>query len=369
MNKLTLHHRLFFSHILSVMLGLLGFSIVSHFSSQHLFSLHLDGLESGGALLRSGREDIMEGFAAAWSYSSLLSIGLGAIAAAILSYWSAYRINDSLLEIEQVAYDLANGNLKAKVPTSTIPELARLGRSLSQMVAALKNAEQRRRDMVTDLSHELRTPLTVVRGYLEEIESDRIQLTPDVRRRLVGETKRLERLVNNLQELSQAESGSLPLLLQALNIPPLLETLVERFSAQLMAEGPTLTMQVQPNLPKAWADSDRTEQILINLLGNAIRHTERGSITLKAWCDKNASKTERIWIAVSDTGIGLSASELPHVFDRFWRSASSRQQNSSGTGIGLTITRQLVELQGGEIFAESQLGVGTTFKFWLPTAD
>jgi len=353
---------------MAVMLGLLGVSAASHLSSQHLFSLHLDDLENSGTLLRSARADIMQGFAWTWSYSTLLSIGLGAIAAALFSYWIAYRINNSLLEIEQVAYQIAHGNLQEKVPISPIPELARLGRSLRQMVAALSNAEQRRREMVSDLSHELRTPLTVIRGYLEEMESDRMQLTPDVRRRLVGETRRLERLVNNLQELSKAESGSLPLRLQAINLSPVLETLVEQFSPQLMEDGPTLKTQVQPNLPQAWADSDRTEQILINLLGNAIRHTERGSITLKAWSDKDASDIERVWIGVSDTGIGLSASELPYVFDRFWRSAMSRQQNSSGTGIGLTITRQLVELQGGQIFAQSQPGVGTTFKFWLPTA-
>ena len=354
---------------MAVMLGLLGVSAVSHLSSQHFFSLHLDELENSGALLRSARADVMRGFVWAWSYSGLLSVGLGAVVASFFSYWSAYRINGSLLEIEQVAYRLAHGHLQEEVPMSPIPELARLGRSLSQMVGALSHAEQRRRDLVSDLSHELRTPLTVIRGYLEEIESDRIKPTPDVRRRLVGETRRLERLVNNLQELSKAESGSLPLLLQALSVPPLLERLIERFSAQLMDDGPTLTMQVQPNLPKAWADSDRTEQILINLLGNAIRHTESGSITLKAWRERDASDTERVWIAVCDTGIGLSASELPQVFNRFWRSAGSRQKNSSGTGIGLTITRQLVELQGGKIFAESQPDQGTTFKFWLPTAN
>lgn len=369
MTKLTLHHRLFLSHILSVMLGLLGFSIVSHFSSHQLFSQHLDGLENGDTLIDTAKAEVMQGFTSAWSYSNLLAIGLGAIAAALLSYWSASRINHSLLEIEQVAYEFANGNLQEDVPHSPVPELARLGRSLSQMVAALNNAEQRRRDTITDLAHELRTPLTVIRGYLEEMESDLIAPTPDIRRRLVGETKRLERLVNNLQELSKAESGSLPLSLQALSVPPLLESLVAKFSMQLMEDGPTLTMQAQPNLPALWADSDRTEQIMVNLLGNAIRHTERGSIVLKAWTEAGHEESNRVWIAVSDTGVGLSASELPHVFDRFWRSASSRQQNQGGTGIGLTITRQLVELQGGQIFAQSQAGTGTTFKFWLPTAS
>ena len=351
------------------MLGLLGFSIVSHLSSQHLFSLQLDGLARDGVLSPSARAEVMRGFSAIWGYSNLISAGIGAIGAALLSYWAAHRISNSLLKIEQVAYELANGNLQKDVPTSSIPELARLGKSLSRMVSALKDVEQRRRSMITDVSHELRTPLTVVRGYLEEIESDRLTLTPDICRRLVGETKRLERLVNNLQELSKAESGSLPLSLRALAVAPLLAMLVEKFSGQLLSDGPTLEIDVQPDLPAAWADSDRTEQILVNLLSNAIRHTKHGSITLKSWCDRDATGTERIWIAVVDTGPGLGDGELPHVFERFWRSARSRRQNNSGTGIGLAITRQLVTLQGGQIFAESEPGVGSTFKFWLPKAN
>lgn len=364
MPKLNLHHRLFISHLLVLVLGLLCFATVSKLSSAHLFSRHLDNLEGNGSLLRSARVDLVQGFESAWSYSSLLALVLGAIAAALFSYWIAYRINHALVEIEQAAYRLATGHLDERVPTSQIPELARLGRSLNQMVGAIEDAEQRRGEMVTDLSHELRTPLTVIRGYLEEIDSDRLQATPDIRKRLIGETKRLERLVNNLQDLSKAESGSLPLSLRAVLLPPLLAELIERFSSQLMEEGPVLRLDCPTSLPEVWADGDRTKQILINLLGNAIRHTQRGSITLKAW-----SAGERVWIAVSDTGCGLSASELPRVFDRFWRSEKARSQNSSGTGIGLTITRQLVELQGGQIFVESQPGRGTTFQFWLPAAD
>lgn len=363
MPRLTLHHRLFLSHLSVLMLGLLGFAATSNLSSAHLFSRHLDDLETSGFLIESARTELLEGFSRAWNYSSLISLAFGIAIAALLSYWIAYRINFSLAEIEQAAYRLANGHLGERVPTSEIPELARLGRSLNQMVSALEDAEQRRREIVTDLSHELRTPLTVIRGYLEEIDSDRLQATPEIRHRLIGETKRLERLVNNLQDLSKAESGTLPLSLQALELSPLLDQLVDRFDSQLMADGPALSWRCPANL-SAWADCDRTEQILVNLLGNAIRHTQQGSILLKAW-----ATGDQVWIAVTDTGCGLSPSELTHVFDRFWRSEESRQQNRSGTGIGLTITRQLVELQGGQIFVESQPNRGTTFKFWLPAVD
>ena len=109
-------------------------------------------------------------------------------------------------------------------------------------------------------------------------------------------------------------------------------------------------------------DSDRLEQILVNLLSNAIRHTPQGLITLKAW-----SVGDCIWISVQDTGSGIAQEELPYIFRRFWRSQSSRSQIYSGTGIGLAICKRLVELHGGEISVESQLGVGSTFKFFLPT--
>ncbi|MGB3765009.1 MAG: HAMP domain-containing sensor histidine kinase [Phormidesmis sp.] len=364
MPRLNLHYRLFVSHLSVLLLGLLSFAAISNLSSAHLFSRHLDRLENDGFSIQEARIDLVQGFDWAWNYSTLLALTVGIIIAALLSYWIASRINHSLVEIEQAAYRLANGHLSERVPTSEIPELARLGRSLNQMVGALEDAEARRREIVTDLSHELRTPLTVIRGYLEEMDSDRIQPTPDIRKRLLGETKRLQRLVNNLQDLSKAESGSLPISLRTLLLPPLLDELTERFETQIMDEGPVLRLDCPADLPKVWADSDRTEQILVNLLGNAIRHTQQGTITLKAW-----SAGERVWMAVTDTGCGLSASELPRVFERFWRSEAARSQHRSGTGIGLTITRQLVELQGGEIFVESQLDRGTTFQFWLPKSS
>lgn len=363
MPKLSLHYRLLISHLLVVALGLLSATIIRELSFSHLFSRHLDLLQANGVLLDSAREVLLKGFDSAWTISGLLGLAVGAVASVTFSYWVARRINHALVEVEQVTYRLATGHLKDRVPISPIPELARLGRSINQMVNALEDAEQRRSEMVTDLSHELRTPLTVIRGYLEEIDSDRLQETPEVRGLLIKETRRLERLVNNLQDLSKAESGSLHLRLKPVSLKPLLTSVVERFDGQLLEEGPMLRLACPASLPRAWADSDHTEQILVNLLGNAIRHTQQGQVVLSA-----TAENDRIWLSVSDTGIGISAVDLPHVFDRFWRSAQSRSHHSAGTGVGLTIARQLVELQGGQISVESQLGQGTTFKFWLPVA-
>jgi signal transduction histidine kinase len=229
------------------------------------------------------------------------------------------------------------------------------------MASSLENVETRRRELVSDLTHELRTPITVVRGYLEELAGGYIEPSPQLYLNLVAEIRRLERLTFDLQELSQAETGYLSIDLKPLDLLPLLQSLVTRFADQLLEDGPILTLSTPPQLPLVLADRDRTQQILVNLMGNAIRYTEKGSITLKTETDN-----KYLWIAVIDTGLGISFQDLPHVFERFWRGDRSRSSYSGGSGIGLAITKKLVELQGGKIEVESKLNQGTTFRFCLP---
>jgi len=124
-----------------------------------------------------------------------------------------------------------------------------------------------------------------------------------------------------------------------------------------------LLLDLPPDLPPVLADPERVEQILINLLGNALQYTSEGSITVRTW-----DESDQVWIAVTDTGKGIAPEELPHVFERFWRSDRSRDRHSGGTGIGLAISRRLVELQGGSIDVESQFNQGSTFRFSLPLA-
>ena len=205
-----------------------------------------------------------------------------------------------------------------------------------------------------------------MRGYLEELAEGRIEGSPELYGRLVQEARRLERLTSDLQELSKAESGYLSINLQALNLYPLLEKLRQRFADQLLEDGPHLILEADESLPTVYADPDRTEQILVNLIGNAVRYTETGTITIKVWQDIQ-TKNE-LWVAIADTGIGISPEDLPHIFERFWRADKSRSRYSGGTGIGLAIARRLVALQGGEILVTSELGKGSEFRFSLRTA-
>jgi signal transduction histidine kinase len=211
------------------------------------------------------------------------------------------------------------------------------------------------------LTHEIRTPLTVVRGYLEELADHRIEPSEELFQKMVQETRRLERLTSDLQELSKAEAGYLSINRQPLQLYPLLESLVEKFRDQLLEDGPILQLESSRDLPLVFADLDRTEQILVNLLGNAIRYTENGSITLRAWREK-----KWLWLAITDTGIGINQEDISLIFERFWRADKSRSRYSGGTGIGLAIARRLVELQGGKIEVESELGKGSQFRFCLP---
>jgi signal transduction histidine kinase len=361
--KMGLRGRLFFSHLVVMIVGVTSLVIISRVSSPRLFVLHLERLENEGFGLIDVRTELVTGFELAWQRSTIWSVLVGTTAAGGLSYWVSRRIMQRLTEMEQITQKFAAGQMDARLPMSDIPELNGLGASFNRMAASLEGVEARRREVIGDMTHELRTPLTVVRGYLEELADGEIEASPEIYRRLAKETRRLERLVNDLQELSKAEAGYLPINIQRVNLRPLLESLVEKFSDQLLEDGPVLHLECPSVLPLVLADIDRTEQVLVNLLGNAVRYTNEGSITIHT--EIEASK---LWIAVRDTGIGIAPENLTHVFERFWRADQSRDRHSGGTGIGLTISSRLIELQGGQIQVKSQLGIGSTFRFFLPLA-
>lgn len=360
---LSLATRLFLSHLTVMLTGLASFLVVSRAASHHLYSQQLNQLESLGYAISELREVLVDGFESVWGGSTLLAVLVGTVASVGLSYWIARRIVRPLAQLERIAQQFAAGHLHERVPNSDIPELAKLSHSFNRLAISLEDVEKRRRELISDLTHELRTPLTIVRAYLEDALSRGQEPSLQTCELLVSETKRLERLINDLQDLSQAESGHIALHLQPLKLLPLLQSLVQRFESQLLDDGPRLQIACPADLPLVLADRDRTEQILVNLIGNAIRHTPQGQITLQVWPEAG-----QVWIAVTDTGSGIAPDELPHVFERFWRSPQARRQHSKGTGIGLAITKRLVELQGGTILVESQLGQGSQFRFSLPLA-
>jgi signal transduction histidine kinase len=366
--KLNLRSRLFLSHLLVVLVGIGSLAIVNRIWSPRMFVLQLERLEGTGFRLRYARTQLIRGFDLVWNRSTLLSTLAGATAAGALSYWASRWIAHPLKDMEGVTEQFAAGTTEIRMNPSDIPELNQLSNSFNRMAASIEGVEQRRRELIGDLTHELRTPLTVVRGYLEELAEGRIEPTPELYARLIRETRRLERLVNETQELSKTEAGHLPIHPRPVAVRSLLANLRDRFADQILDDDPQLRLDCPANLPPVLADPDRLEQILVNLLGNALRHTPTGSIVL--WAKHGDRHT--LEMGVTDTGEGIAEADLPHVFERFWRGDRARSRDlsgrSTGAGIGLALSRSLVELQGGRIAVDSELGQGSTFRFTLPIA-
>ncbi|WP_008314758.1 sensor histidine kinase [Leptolyngbya sp. PCC 6406] len=362
MSKPNLRGRLFWSHLVVMAIGIISMVTIGWLYSPRLFVVYLERIESRNFSAAQVRTQLVQGFHFAWGRSMVWAGLLGGIAASSASYWLSRRIIQPLLEMEAVTREFASGNLDRRLPAYDIQELTQLAQSVNQMATELAQVEQRRRELVSDLSHELRTPLTILKGYLEALADGTVASEPLVYQRLARETARLQRLVNDLQELSQLESGYLPIQPQSLAICPLLRSLVARFQGQRLPEDPVqIKLDCSDDLLRAWADPERIEQIVVNLLANALRYTEQGQVVVSAWSEAN-----RVWIAVADTGVGMAPEDLDYVFDRFWRADRSRDRTSGGTGIGLTICRRLVALHGGHIEVESTVSKGSTFRFWLP---
>ncbi len=359
------------SHGLVMVVGLTVLIGVGKVSAPRSFVLQLRQMEGRGVRVAQLRVPLVESFAQAWNRGAQWSVLIGGTAAGGLSYWLAGRITRPLRRMQRITQKFAEGELEARLPGSEIQELNQLAQSFNQMATGLQGVEQRRRELVGDLTHELRTPLTVLNGYLEGMQDGILDPSPEIFGRLTQETKRLQRLVDDFQTLSKAEAGYLPIQAEALDVVPLLRSMVARFADQIVEEGPKLSFPLDEQvnggktspLPKVLGDRARLEQILINLIGNAVRYTTEGSIQVTAEAD-----ADMLWIAVTDTGQGIAEADLPRIFERFWRSDKARTRDGSGSGIGLAIARRLIELQGGEIQVESQLGQGSTFRFSLPLA-
>ncbi|MBN1138923.1 MAG: HAMP domain-containing histidine kinase, partial [Anaerolineae bacterium] len=278
------------------------------------------------------------------------------------------RVTMPLSDTMKAADALAGGDLTARVPVRGSREFRHLADSFNRMAGALEIADQQRRELLADVAHELRTPLTVVQGNLEGLRDGVYQPTPEHLDLILDETLKLGRLVDDLRLLTLAEAGQLSLDLQALDVYQLLVDLRDAFACQADEAGIDLTVDAVRSLPPLPADPQRLGQVLSNLISNALRHTPRGGRVTLGAAIAPAGDAVRLWVA--DTGEGIVAGDLPRIFDRFWRGDPARSHEagvlSGHSGLGLAIARSLVEAHGGHIWADSQLGQGTTISCFLP---
>ena len=270
-----------------------------------------------------------------------------------------------LAKIMAAADAVAAGDLSTRVEESGPRDFRRMARSFNHMAAELEKADQQRRNLTADVAHELRTPLHILRGNLEGLQDGVYQPTSQHIDTMLDETRMLSRLVDDLQTLSLAEAGQLTLQLEQVDIPELLADVSTSFSGPMENSGIELGVEImgEPEELAVTGDVERLDQVLSNLLGNALRHTPAGgSITLTAEPIPSGTR-----LSVSDTGEGIPPEDLPYVFDRFWRADKSRRRGSgTGSGLGLAISRQLVQAHNGQISVESELGQGATFTIDLP---
>lgn len=295
----------------------------------------------------------------------ILFIGLP-LAGFTFAVRASRNLTAPLADVMAAADAIATGDLSVRVPETSRSEFGQLARTFNRMVSELQRSDEQRRNLTADVAHELRTPLHIIQGNLEGILDGVYQPTPDHIHLLLEETQLLARLVEDLRTLSQAESGHLPLHKERVGVADLLTDLVTSFQGQAESAGIALRVDTE-RLGDTTIEADvlRLNQVLANLITNAFRYTPSGgSITLRGEPTRGGVR-----LTVSDTGQGISADDLPHVFDRFWRGDPARtHKEGAGGGLGLAIVKQLVELHQGQVSVQSVVGAGTTFSIDLPSA-
>ena len=289
---------------------------------------------------------------------------LAVIVAIIITLFLSRRILAPVKALTAAAQLLGKGDFSQRVQIRDKSEIGELASTFNSMAGNLERDEQIRRDMVADVAHELRSPLTNVRGYLEAIQDGVTKPDEKTIGSIYDETMLLSRLVDDLQELSLAESGELKLYCQDEEMPELIRQAVSAVQAKAVDKGISLSMALPYNLPLVYIDFLRIKQVLLNLLENAIVHTPSGGM-IKVGAQEKGDMVE---ISVTDSGEGIPAGELPNIFERFHRVDKSRSRATGGSGLGLTIAKYFVEAHSSKIEVQSEPGKGSRFFFTVPVS-
>ncbi|MFN2134540.1 MAG: sensor histidine kinase [Candidatus Promineifilaceae bacterium] len=297
---------------------------------------------------------------------AILWSGLAAILVALfLALLLARRLTQPLSRLAAATRAVAAGDLSQQVPVSSDDELGQLASDFNRMAAALELSEKQRRQLLADTAHDLRTPISVIRSHLEAMLDGVFPLTEENLAVIHEETLHLGRLVEDVRVLSLAETGQLPLDKKALDLRALASQMVASFSPLAEADGVTLTAALKEVSP-VFGDEARLHQVLANLLANALRYAPQGVESPPTVMVSLAQEGDKVQLAISDNGPGLTAEQRARVFDRFWRSDEARERQAGGSGLGLAISQSIVAAHQGSITVQSLPGEGTTFTITLP---
>jgi len=283
------------------------------------------------------------------------------IAMLVMSALNLRRMTIPLDDLLDASNKIADGDFSARVDERGPHEVRSLARAFNSMASRLQVNDQQRRAMLADVSHELRTPLTIIQGNLEAILDGVYPADEDRLKSLLEETQILSRLVEDLRTLALAESGTLQLKLESTDVTSLIRETVSAFQSKAEAAEVRLELSVSEPPLVLEIDPERIRQVLTNLISNALRYSPRGSSIKIGFTESALGGERRACISVEDSGPGIASEDLPHVFDRYYKSSDSR-----GMGLGLSIAKYIVEAHGGDIKAESAAGKGTAISFSLP---
>ena len=366
--------KLLLSYLAIIVVGVAVLIIASQFILPTSFNRHMSGMGNGmgmgmgsqgfgnSGLMSQLYVDFRASFNEALTYAALAAT----IVAIALSLFLSRSVIAPLHAMSLATQRISDGHYDERVQVHGADELSQLAVRFNQMAEKLSQIESMRRRLIGDVSHELRTPLTAIKGSMEGLIDGVLPANNETYQQIHSETDRLNRLVDDLQELSRVEARAYQFDIRPLDVSTLAQTVAKRLAPHAESKRISLNLELAPGLPHALADEDRAVQVLTNLTGNALQYTpEGGRITISAKQVGN-----EVQIAVRDTGTGIPLEHLSHIFDRFYRVDKSRsRQSGGGSGIGLTIARALIEAHGGRIWAESAGdGQGSTFTFTLPIA-
>ncbi len=365
-----LRGKIFLAHQLVIAVGLVTLFVATLSIAPTLFYRLMGGMmgpgsSSMGGMMADVAETTAQAFRAAMLQALLISAGAATLAAVVVSLFVSTRIVTPVQRLLAASRRIASGHYAERVVATETDELGALAAQFNAMAAELEAAERRRVALIGDVAHELRTPLTTIEGYTEGLLDGVVAPGAETWALLHDEAARLRRLVQDLQDLSRAEARQLPLQLRPCPPAELVDQAVRRIASQFTEKDVTLTTDVPADLPAVQVDTDRIIQVLINLLGNALRYTPAGgSVQVCAERQQDA-----VTFQVADTGIGIAPEHLPHLFERFYRVDKARSRALGGSGIGLTIAKAIVESHDGKIWAISAgPEQGATFSFTLPIA-
>jgi signal transduction histidine kinase len=377
---MSLRWKFFLSYLVVIGLALLVVVVATVFLAPEQFSgevaqMRMEGMMGRGSgrihntmmgdVISTIEEDLNVNFRKSVNSALLLAGIVAIVAAAEVSWVLSQRVIRPLKDVSKASQHISAGHYEDRLPVDADDELGELIQNFNRMAAALAQTESMRQQLIADVSHELKTPLASIKGYMEGLQDGVIRPSPETFQLVHQEADRLQRLVHDLQELSRAEADQLQLDISQQDANALVTSAVEWLRPQFDDKGIALTFDPMESPVLMLADFDRTRQVLLNLLGNALQYTPPGGQAAV----RVTRQGDQVQFAVSDTGIGIAAVEGDQIFQRFYRVDKSRSRVSGGSGIGLTIARHIVTAQGGRIWVESAgQNRGSTFIFTLPAA-